>query len=164
MNGRFNPSIDKIRASFSNIRALFSIFKKGQGRPPPFPPSFAPAIYSKQVVLLDRIEHEYFSIALTLLFMLVFLISNPHKCHAWFKKYRTVSVPKLHTMFMTCNSRVIITWNVNVDQTWNFILKRHGNFTEKMDPSTRMRTFNDSKHCHNTWLKFGDFFSFLWPN
>ena len=34
MNGKFNLRIDKIRAVISKIRALFLIFKKGQGRPP----------------------------------------------------------------------------------------------------------------------------------
>ena len=39
LNRRFNPWMDAIRAYFSKIRALFSIFKKGKGKPrsPPSP-------------------------------------------------------------------------------------------------------------------------------
>ena len=36
LNGRFNPSMNTIRVFFSKIRALFSIFKKRQGRVPPW--------------------------------------------------------------------------------------------------------------------------------
>ena len=32
LNGRFNPWMEAIRAYFSKIRALFSIFKKGKGK------------------------------------------------------------------------------------------------------------------------------------
>ena len=35
LNGKFNLRMDTIRAFFSKIRALFIIFKKGQGRPSP---------------------------------------------------------------------------------------------------------------------------------
>ena len=37
LNGKFNPKIDTIRAFFPKIRALFSNFKKEQGRPPSLP-------------------------------------------------------------------------------------------------------------------------------
>ena len=43
MNGKVNLRMDTIRAFFSKIRALFLIFKKEQARPPPLPPSCAPA-------------------------------------------------------------------------------------------------------------------------
>ena len=43
LNRNFNSKMNKIRAIFFQIRALFSIFKKGQGSPPPSsPPSCAP--------------------------------------------------------------------------------------------------------------------------
>ena len=35
LNGRFNPRMNTIRDFFLKIRALFTILKKGQGRPPP---------------------------------------------------------------------------------------------------------------------------------
>ena len=47
MNGKFNLRMDKIRATFCKIRALFFIFKKGQGRPPPSPPPLVPRSNSK---------------------------------------------------------------------------------------------------------------------
>ena len=37
LNRNFNSKMNKIRAIFFQIRALFSIFKKGQGSPPPLP-------------------------------------------------------------------------------------------------------------------------------
>ena len=36
LTGKFNSEMDTIRTLFSKIRALFSIFKKGQGKPPIF--------------------------------------------------------------------------------------------------------------------------------
>ena len=39
LNGRFNTSMDTIRAFFQNQGIFFSIFKKGQGRLPTLPPA-----------------------------------------------------------------------------------------------------------------------------
>ena len=38
LNEKLYPQMTTIRASFLQIRALFPIFEKGQGRPPPVPP------------------------------------------------------------------------------------------------------------------------------
>ena len=38
----FNPWMNTTKAFFPIIRAIFSIFKKGQGRPPPSPANCAP--------------------------------------------------------------------------------------------------------------------------
>ena len=42
MNRKLNAKIDTIRGFLFKIRTLFLIFKKGQGRSPPFPPSCTP--------------------------------------------------------------------------------------------------------------------------
>ena len=44
LNEKLNPRKGTIRAFFPKIRALFLIFKKGHGRPTPFPPSYAPDV------------------------------------------------------------------------------------------------------------------------
>ena len=59
LNGKFNLRMDTIRAFFSKIRTLFSIFKKVQGRPPPPYPLLVARLYSSgftKIILVSKIH------------------------------------------------------------------------------------------------------------